>query len=86
MDPWSIDRPSRSDLMQAAALNEAEENDLIAFLETPWDDRCLDFHQNERAVQTPSRWQVRQPIYSRSVGRWQSYAPHLPQLSAAFGD
>ena len=65
---------------------EAQARKLIAFLEAPWDDRCLDFHQNERAVQTPSRWQVRQPIYSRSVGRWQSYAPHLPQLSAAFGD
>ena len=63
---------------------EAQARKLIAFLGAPWDDRCLDFHRNERAVQTPSRWQVRQPIYSRSVGRWRSYAPHLAQLSLAF--
>jgi hypothetical protein len=35
-------------------------------------------------VQTPSRWQVREPIYTRSVGRWKAYAEHLPGLTAAF--
>jgi len=54
---------------------------LIDFLGAPWDDRCLNFHQQERAVQTPSRWQVRQPIYTKSVGRWKHYAPYLPELS-----
>ncbi|MDR4496070.1 MAG: sulfotransferase [Nitrospirales bacterium] len=59
---------------------------LIDFLGAPWDDRCLDFHNQERTVQTPSRWQVRQPIYSRSVGRWKHYAEYLPELSTAFAD
>jgi hypothetical protein len=45
---------------------------------------CLDFHRSERAVKTPSRWQVREPIYTRSVGRWKAYAEHLPGLTAAF--
>lgn len=63
---------------------ETQARRLLTFLDLPWDDRCLDFHRNDRAVQTPSRWQVRQPIYSRSVGRWRQYAPHLPQLLAAF--
>jgi tetratricopeptide (TPR) repeat protein len=63
---------------------EAQARRLLAFLDAPWDERCLDFHRNERAVQTPSRWQVRQPIYSQSVGRWQRYAPHLEDLAAAF--
>lgn len=63
---------------------ETQARRLLAFLDLPWDERCLDFHRNERAVQTPSRWQVRQPIYSRSVGRWQHYAPHLQPLLAAF--
>jgi hypothetical protein len=31
-------------------------------------------------VQTPSRWQVRQPIYASSVARWRHYAPYLPGL------
>lgn len=65
---------------------EAQARRLLAFVDLPWDDRCLDFHRNDRAVQTPSRWQVRQPIYSKSVGKWRRYAPHLSELSAAFPD
>ncbi|MPY69009.1 MAG: tetratricopeptide repeat protein [Alphaproteobacteria bacterium] len=65
---------------------EGQARRLIAFLGAPWDDRCLDFHSHARAVQTPSRWQVRQPIYSRSVGRWKAYAAQLPELDAAFAD
>jgi len=59
---------------------------LIEFLGLHWDDRCLQFHHHARAVQTPSRWQVRQPVYSRSVGRWRAYAEHLPELARAFND
>lgn len=58
---------------------------VIEFLGVPWDARCLDFHGSGRAVQTLSRWQVRQPIYSSSVGRWRRYLAHLPELQAAFG-
>ena len=64
---------------------EIQARRLIAFLGVPWDEACLSFHQSERAVQTPSRWQVRQPIYSHSVGRWKNYAPFLPALESAFG-
>lgn len=32
-------------------------------------------------VTTASLWQVRQPIHSKSVGRWQHYAPYLPDLT-----
>lgn len=31
-------------------------------------------------ISTASVWQARQPVYSRSVGRWKSYASHLPEL------
>jgi hypothetical protein len=48
-----------------------------------WDECCLNFHQSDRPVQTPSRWQVRQPIYSRSVLRWRHYEPYLPGLGAS---
>lgn len=65
---------------------ETQARRLLAFVDVPWDDRCLDFHRNDRAVQTPSRWQVRQPIYSKSVGKWHHYAPHLAALTTAFPD
>ena len=63
---------------------EGQARRLIDFLGVPWDNCCLDFHSSGRAVQTPSRWQVRQPIYSRSVGRWKRYVDHLPELEQAF--
>jgi tetratricopeptide (TPR) repeat protein len=63
---------------------EAQARKLVAFLGAPWDARCLDFHKAERAVQTPSRWQVREPIYTKSVERWRAYVPYLPDLDRAF--
>ena len=45
-----------------------------------WEDACLDFHRTERGVRTPSRWQVRQPIYSGSVQRWRNYEEELEPL------
>ena len=59
---------------------EAQARRIMEFLGVPWDARCLDFHDSGRAVQTPSRWQVRQPIYTRSVERWRHYAELLPEL------
>jgi tetratricopeptide (TPR) repeat protein len=53
---------------------------LIDFLGLEWDDRCLAFYENERPVYTPSFWQVRQPIYASSIGRWRHYAKHLGPL------
>ncbi len=58
---------------------------LIAFLDLPWDDRCLAFERNPRPVQTASAWQVRQPIYRSSIGRWRNYDKHLGPLREALG-
>ncbi|RVA53847.1 sulfotransferase, partial [Mesorhizobium sp. M7A.F.Ca.US.001.01.1.1] len=58
---------------------------LIGFLGIEWDDACLRFHETERTVRTPSRWQVRQPIYSSSVERWKLYGDALDPLKAALG-
>lgn len=65
---------------------EGQARRLIEFLGAPWDERCLNFHQQDRAVQTPSRWQVRQPIYTKSVGRWRQYREYLPDLESAFAE
>ena len=32
------------------------------------------------AVSTASLWQVRQPVNSRSIGRWRNYADRIPEL------
>lgn len=31
-------------------------------------------------IGTASLWQARQPIYTRSIGRWRNYAPFVPEL------
>ncbi|TXH76485.1 MAG: tetratricopeptide repeat protein [Lysobacteraceae bacterium] len=46
---------------------------LLAFCGLDWDPACLQFHASGRSVQTLSRWQVRQPVHTRSVGRWRNY-------------
>lgn len=63
---------------------EGQARRLLAFVGMPWDEGCLDFHARAKVIRTPSRWQVRQPIHARSVGRWRAYAAHLPDLPAAF--
>ena len=57
---------------------------LIDFVGLDWDPACLAFHSNPRTVRTPSHAQVRQPIYSRSAGRWRNYEPYLQALFQAF--
>jgi hypothetical protein len=59
---------------------EAESRRLIDFLGLEWDPGCLAFHETERPVLTASVWQVRQPLYSSSVGRWRNYRRHLGPL------
>ncbi|MBL8826983.1 MAG: sulfotransferase [Planctomycetaceae bacterium] len=60
--------------------------ELLEFLDLPWDARCLRFHEQRRAVQTASSWQVRQPLGRSAVGRWRNYEAHLQPLFDALGD
>ena len=53
---------------------------LIDFLGLPWDPACVEFHRAETTVLTSSVWQVRQPIYQSSIGRWRNYQRHLGPL------
>jgi hypothetical protein len=43
---------------------------LIEFLDLPWEDACLRFHEQKHAVSTASAVQVREPAHTRSIGRW----------------
>lgn len=58
---------------------------VLDFCGLEWDDACLRFHQTDRDIQTPSRWQVRQPMHSKSVGRWRRYESHLEPLRRRLG-
>ncbi len=64
---------------------EPQARRIIAHCGLDWDEHCLDFHRTERAVNTASAAQVRQPIYRSSVGRWQSWRGFLQPLLEALG-
>jgi Flp pilus assembly protein TadD len=55
---------------------------IIDFIGLEWDLRCLEFHKTERPVLTASTWQVRQPMYARSLQRWRNYEEHIGPLLA----
>lgn len=50
---------------------------LLSFIDLPWENKCLKFHEVENQVKTASVWQVRQPLYNKSSGRWENYQDSL---------
>lgn len=57
--------------------------ELVSFVGLPWDDACLTFYNNPRAVRTTSATQVRQPLSDNAIGRWKRYKDHLGTLQQA---
>jgi len=62
---------------------EEEIRSLLTFLGVEWDENCLNFHQVKNKVKTASVWQVRQPLYTKSSGRWENYEAYIPTLIAS---
>ena len=59
---------------------------LLAHVSLPWHDDCLSFHSSRREVRTASSFQVRQPLYTHAVARWQQYEAELAPLAQALAD
>lgn len=53
---------------------------MVEFLGLEWDPACLRFHENPRLVRTASHVQVKQPVYTSSIGRADHYRQHLGPL------
>jgi hypothetical protein len=88
MAHWARVLPGRIfDVQYEDVVSKQEETSraIIAHCGLDWDPKCLAFHEHERQVRTASFWQVRQPLYASSVGRWQAYEKHLGPLKAALG-
>jgi len=63
---------------------EPQARRLIDAVGLPWDPACLEFHSLKRPIRTASLKQVRQPIYSRSIGRWKHYEAALAPFCEMF--
>ena len=88
MDHWGKELPGK--------ILRVQYEDVIADLETqvhrildycglPFEQACVDFHENKRAVRTPSSEQVRQPIYKSGLEQWRNFEPYLDPLKASLG-
>ena len=61
--------------------NQFEETQkLLDYCDLEWDENCLNFHKNKRAVETASATQVRKKIYQGSSDAWKKYKQYLSPL------
>ena len=65
---------------------EKETRKLLNYCDLSWDDRCLNFHKNTRAVHTTSGFQVREKMYQGSSEAWRKYEQYLEPLISKIGD
>ncbi len=85
MDVWRERFPGCFfDISYEETVSDLEPNAraLIDYLELPWEDACLRFHEQKKAVSTASAVQVREPVHTRSVGRWRRYKNQLTPMLA----
>lgn len=64
---------------------EGQTRALLDHCGLPFEDACLRFYDNDRAVRTASSEQVRQPIFTDAADHWRNYEPWLGPLKAALG-
>ncbi|HEX4045735.1 MAG TPA: sulfotransferase [Gammaproteobacteria bacterium] len=92
MNHWRHILPSDAwlDITYESVVNhlDVEVKRLIEFCDLAWDPACLAFYRSKRQVRTASFAQVRQPVYTSSIERWQRYerelAPLINALNANF--
>ena len=53
---------------------------MLDFLDLPFEESCINFHQTKRSVATASSEQVRQPIYTKSLNTWKKFESHIDPL------
>jgi len=64
---------------------ELNARNMIDYLGLNWEDSVMDRKGSQKAVKTLSVWQVRQPVYTSSSGRWKVFEKHLGPLIDALG-
>lgn len=65
------------DYDRAVADPRPEVEALLTFCGLEWEEACLAASPAAGAVRTASAWQVRQPLHTRSSGRWRHYEAQL---------
>ena len=88
MDHWDRVLPGRVlrvNYEDMVADTEAEVRRMLDYCGLAFQESCLRFYRNDRAVRTASSEQVRQPIYADAVEQWRHYESHLTPLKDRLG-
>lgn len=83
MDHWHAVLPGKVldiDYEDMVTDQETQTRGLLEHCGLPWEDACLTFYETDRAVNTASSEQVRQPIYKGSLNSWRRFEAHLGPL------
>jgi hypothetical protein len=67
------------------ANTELNARNIMEYLGFEWEEDIMDRKKSQKHVRTLSAWQVRQPIYTSSAGRWRKFEKHLGPLIEALG-
>jgi tetratricopeptide (TPR) repeat protein len=59
---------------------------VLDFLDLPHDPACERFYAQDTRVLTASRYQVREPVNARGIGRWRAYEKQLQPLIAELAE
>ena len=65
---------------------EAQVRRILAHCGLPFEEGCVRYHENRRAVKTASSEQVRLPIYTDALGHWRHFERHLGLWQDDFAD
>ena len=75
--PGAIHEVAYEDLVSDT---EPQVRAMLDYCELPWEKTCLAFQDNQAPSTTASASQVREGIYTSSVGKWRHYAEELRPL------
>jgi hypothetical protein len=80
--PGRVHQVNYEDMVETT---EQQTRHLLAQCGLTFEEDCLRFHENARAVRTASSEQVRRPIFRGSLHHWRHYEPWLGPLATVLG-
>lgn len=88
MDHWDTVLPGkvlRVHYEDVVADIDTQVRRILDYCGLPFEEGCINFHQTDRSVRTPSSEQVRQPIYKSGLAQWRNFEKWLEPLREALG-
>ncbi|KHK90189.1 tetratricopeptide repeat-containing sulfotransferase family protein [Novosphingobium malaysiense] len=80
--PGAVHRVAYEDMVTNT---DAQVRRMLDYIGVPFEQACLEFYNNDRAVRTASSEQVRRPIFTDGLEHWRNYAQWLTPLIETLG-